>query len=385
MKSVARGRAFKSLRKSQRTRSASYLLLILWLFVYCVGRDSPKPYNVSSRSYKRFRCATKQDVENGLDFFMDVIPSEPFGRLGNVQLALMFATLEAWERGCHLRLPLEIEALPGWRSKCPLIINERAGGVFNYLLRSGHCGPRQFKDFGSVLRNRRLLDKHSTAFALDVIALYSGTNETHAYGIRCNDASKTAVHVRGGDLVSGGFDASGRYHNYVNGNKFSGVSSRAPFVSAYYLKALETILEENPKTSVEMFFEDRTSPTYLVLEPFHVVDNIAVHVGRDLLQDVVDMSCSANLISSRGSFIYSIIMRYRHQRVHFLSDGKASPYRCHLPSGSGYYLVNDTQYHDLVSQSSWHNGMLQRDLLNRYYEVLPSKCTRCSQNLQCVL
>lgn len=365
-----------------------FLLLLLFLLKRKGHRQkqhSPRQYTVRESDIDFYKCASDTLLIPSTEDVMTVVPSEPFGRLGNVLLALIFAALEAHEGGCHLEFPSQLKSLPDWYSSCPLIVNLRPASVSEKLWKH-RCGTRTFADFGRTVRHNRLLDPVATAFALDILSLYTGTDASHAYGQPCPETDSVAVHIRGGDLVSGYYDSSGIYHSSTNRAKNSGVSSRVPFATAYYLQALKEIHQHRPFLRTKIFFEDTFSPSFPFFEHLQVTGNTEVFVGRPLIHDIVDMACSSELVTSRGSFFYAAVLRYRYQRVHFQSDAIASEYRCHLPCQvQGHYLVNDTEYNGMLIHESWDNNAWQRDIINRDFIVRPSQCLPCTQSENCVL
>ena len=66
---------------------------------YAVHRSIP--FHVKARDSRFFSCSDTKMLEDQ-NLVMKVVPSVPFGRLGNVMLALAFAALHALEMGCHL-------------------------------------------------------------------------------------------------------------------------------------------------------------------------------------------------------------------------------------------------------------------------------------------
>jgi hypothetical protein len=380
--------------KPRRTRAAqersrnllSLISVIFFAFLYfsiATAKPRAKPYKVRPRAISQFKCYSGSKLPE--KSVLSIQPSIPFGRLGNVFLVFMFAALEAWENSCHLELPPVLESLPGWQSNCNLIYNNDNSKFFSRF-NSGteSCSTRDFKYFGSKKRDSRLLTQDGMKFVYDILGLYTGTNETHAYGNACDEASRIAVHVRGGDIVKGYFASDGTYIQQVNTGLSSGVLARTPFATAYYLKVIESLLDANPRVPLQIFFEDTFSPSYGMLHPLHTLANTQIHVGRPLLDDLKDLTCSHELVSSRGSFLYPISIRYKFQRVHFQSDSAKSPYRCHLPNAQGYYLANDTAY-STMAQQGWFNSVQQRDVLNRDFAVRSSKCVTCTDNANCVL
>jgi len=193
------------------------------------------------------------------------------------------------------------------------------------------------------------------------------------------------VHIRAGDLLEGYFDAHGEYHTSISTASSSGVGMRTPFPTAFYISAMKNVWRSNPLIATSFIFEDKNHPAYSMLDFLQIKHDVELYVGRDLLKDVVDLTCSTEMISSRGSFFYAVALRHRQQKIHFLSPSEISPYRCHLPSKQGYYLLNDAEYHTLVAEETWRNDVTQRDLLNRDFAVGFSRCTTCLRSSQCVL
>jgi hypothetical protein len=365
-----------------RTLSLVAVFAGLW-FSAASANLHATPYLVGKDDSSHFRCYSGPKLPVGS--VMRVVPSEPFGRLGNVFLVFIFAVLEAWQNSCHLELPDVLEALPGWRSNCKIIYNARASSFLSrFSSGRNSCGVRSFADFGKEYRTSNLLDVHAMEFSFDILGLYTETNETHAYGKVCDTPHKLALHLRSGDIVKGYFSSDGTYIQQTTHSLSSGVTSRTPYTTAFYLKVIERLLEPNPWLSVRIYTEDTFSPSYVMLHPLKAMSNTDIFVGRPLFQDVQDMTCSSDLASSRGSFLYAVTLRYKFQRLHFQSDSIKSPYRCHMPNRQGYYLANDTAYIGML-KSGWENSVRQRDIINRDFSVKLSQCERCTYNADCIL
>jgi hypothetical protein len=297
-----------------------------------------------------------------------------------VMLAFAFAALRAEHRGCHLQLPSEIQALPGWTSKCPFILNKKA---LSTRAASSVCGTTTFNDYGKNERKSMLMTQHRTTSALRILALYSGSNQSHAYGHSCASTEAVAVHVRSGDLLQGVYDRSGNFHS--NAGRIAGTSSRAPFVSAFYAHVIEELLSQSPSIEIGIYFEDADTPTFNYLRRYGRLNNVKVYHSRDLLADVVDMACAKYLVTSRGSFYMATTHRQQMQTVYSLSTSQKSPYRCHLKNSRNYYLRNDSDYGRIVKTKTWKNLPWQRDLLNRPYQLGVTQCTNCLTNASCVV
>jgi len=325
------------------------------------------PYGVGSRATPQFHCYSGPQLPE--EQVLTIHPSKPFGRLGNVFLVLVFAILDAWENSCHLELPSVLESLPGWQSKCNIIYNSDTPMFRRFKYGIESCGPRLYDDYGSNKRVSRLLTTNAIKFAYDILGLYTGTNETHAYGEVCDRPDKLALHVRGGDIVKGYFASNGTYIQQTESDPSSGVITRTPFATSYYLKVVESVLDSNPRIPVRVYFEDTYSPSYGMLHPLHILADAEIYVGRPLFEDVQDITCSHELVSSRGSFLYAVSLRYKFQRVHFQADSAKSPYRCHLPNAQGYYLMNDAAYSNIYIQ----DGSMPRDSAMCSIVTLPCK------------
>lgn len=288
------------------------------------------------------------------------------GRLGNYFTAFRKAIVIAIVQGCHLELPPELKVLPGFRSNCATLLNTLAGP--SSVCKNG-TGDYFFQQRIPIAFEK---DQLMAAQVRSALRLYTGTNHTHAYNIRCPGSIFVAAHVRSGDVTAGHYDPTdGSFKRDFALSWSKSLRERMPFPTAYYSHVIGNLVRSAGTLSDKKIYilsQDQTNPTvtfFNILKDW-VRPHMYVRTGAELIDDVVTLTCSEHAVLSRGTFAEAFHLR-EEQILHSLVG-------VHLPcvnthgTKRTYQLINATEYHSVLS-SGWRNTPYHRDILTLPYMI----------------
>lgn len=320
-----------------------------------------------------YECVERID-NNSLKVFLH---GPRFGRLGNVFAALFHLIVFAQRAGCHVELPRTLLGLDGaFESRCHIFALRSSKKA---SICPNHTGSEWFRkgywDERGVYYLNETFTESEKELARDVLRKYTGTNSTHAYNEPCQDSPDVAVHLRAGDIVSGSYNSLGQL---VATHASNAVKRRAPFPTAFYVKALQKIITEDSDVQVysqvriHVLAQDAQNPTSLFFEPLvSGFPNLSIYYERDLLRDLVDMSCSKHLVTSRSTLHHATALRQAQKR-HYFVDNLTTSSDC--ANGNFYYSFarGGTDYLALLCK--WTNSEQNRSLINARYAIQLNAC-----------
>mmetsp|Transcript_12584 Transcript_12584/g.49033 ORF Transcript_12584/g.49033 Transcript_12584/m.49033 type:complete len:391 (-) Transcript_12584:669-1841(-) len=312
-------------------------------------------------------CASKFEQTNLSEEHGRTVSLEGYyGRLGNKLTSMRKMIGFAELNSCHIALPPGI--LKGWNHESRYFVNSAS---FDRE-RIQECKSKSGKDWFYLKGSK-------SKCYLDVMRRYFNVNATHALGWKCNPTAFAALHVRSGDVARGGFSDS--LGVYVPGKVHKGY---ALYPTSYYLSVINNIRSrKGPKYDFVVFCEDLRNPTCGFFQKFGTLDKrVKVRIGEPLIDDVRLMLCAEEVATSRGTFStvfqLSTQLRMTHEYVVAAVRIPQCIHRLNATNSSSQLESGVTQHWMLSASESryyenstgvWKNTGLQRDVVNRHFEM----------------
>jgi hypothetical protein len=285
------------------------------------------------------------------------------GRLGNRLQIAKHMIGEAVYLSCAVVLPRDM--LPGWNppehSWLYNVINKDPRNAS--LTKNLTCGSRK----GEEWYGRK---SSAPKCYLQLLRKYFGINQTHALGKACSSTEHVAMHVRSGDVASGGWSKNQTY-SPQHVHKDYGF-----FPTAYYMSMMRDVRARRGDAVIFFVFcKNMGNPTCEFFEKLSYLDNrLFLRVGEPLIDDLFLMLCASETAASHGTFHNAFDLSAARRISHSFSYNPKPATRCGDASVKGVFTVHWIASSQKAAKFEkvtkiWKNTGFQRHKINAAFDM----------------